>query len=349
MVGQRRLPGNRRRAAGGFSRRARPGVASDRLSWRPAVTQVCTQRRTRRTVVSFAFARGRGPGLPAGRSRPCSRCRRWCPACYGGDFFDRLVDPDATAAFRITKLTLVDPHTYSGDMVLCQDSTATYNQFFAKNIAQFDINTALVLHPLDPAKDSDHRDIVPANCVPGGTLVNCTDKDVPTSSIVTADFNNIEGGTCGNPVAGSLEPRCTQTGASERAQQAHEPLLPQRDDPLAQPRPRADARLPLSNVQISAAYDLERAPSRCWSRACCSASSPPASAMSSIGSAQRRPLRALVGARRRRRLQGRPSTTSTPSRLPKDGVWMYFNFTAERVAWSSESDPIPGDSTSTSL
>jgi hypothetical protein len=109
-----------------------------------------------------AHARPRSPG-PA---RAAALLLLAAPTCYGGDFFNSLVDPDATAAFRITQLTLVDPHTYSGDMVLCQDSTATYNQLFFENIDSFDINTTLVLHPLDPAADNGTTlDIVPANCI----------------------------------------------------------------------------------------------------------------------------------------------------------------------------------------
>ena len=76
----------------------------------------------------------RGPAGPRPRQHAAALLLLAVSACYDGDFFGRLVDPDATAAFRITELTLIDPHTFSGDMVLCQDSTATYNQLFAENI-----------------------------------------------------------------------------------------------------------------------------------------------------------------------------------------------------------------------
>ncbi len=269
------------------------------------------------------------------------------PACYAGDFFDRLVDPDATAAFRITQLTLVDPHTYSGDMVLCQDSTATYNQLFAENIRIFDINTTLVLHPLDPAKDSETTvDIVPANCVPGGTLVNCTDKDVPDESIVSADFNNSEGGTCGNPVAGTLNP-AYQTGAGELNKPTSpcflSALIPSLSLQLA-----PTLGLPLSNVQIYAAYDLSEPDKQKLVQGVLFGFLPSSVAMGSIGvlnGAPFVPWSVLAGGDGCKATVDDIDTVS----LPKDGVWMYFNFTAERVAWSSESDPIPGDSTSTSL
>lgn len=269
------------------------------------------------------------------------------PACYAGDFFDRLVDPDATAAFRITQLTLVDPHTYSGDMVLCQDSTATYNQLFAENIRIFDINTTLVLHPLDPAKDSETTvDIVPANCVPGGTLVNCTDKDVPPASIVSADFNNSEGGTCGNPVAGTLNPAYQTDSAALNKPTSPcflSALIPSLSLQLA-----PTLGLPLSNVQIYAAYDLTKPDKQKLVQGVLFGFLPSSVAMGSIGvlnGAPFVPWSVLAGGDGCKTTVDDIDTVS----LPKDGVWMYFNFTAERVAWSSESDPIPGDSTSTSL
>jgi hypothetical protein len=266
-------------------------------------------------------------------------------SCYGGDFFNRLVDPDATAAFRITQLTLVDPHTYSGDMVLCQDSTATYNQLFTENITSFDINTTLVLHPLDPARDSETTlDIVPANCVPGGALVNCTDKDVPPESIVSAEFNNSEGGTCGNPVAGTLNPTY-QAGAGALNKPTSpcflSALIPSLSLQLA-----PTLGLPLSNVQIYAAYDLEK-PQKLV-EGVLFGFLPSSTAMASIGvlnGAPFVPWSVLAGGNGCKTTVDDIDTVS----LPKDGVWMYFNFTAERVAWSSESEPLPGDSTSTTF
>ncbi|MBK9757051.1 MAG: hypothetical protein IPO88_26860 [Nannocystis sp.] len=262
-------------------------------------------------------------------------------SCYAGDFFDRLVDPDATAAFRITELTLVDPHTYSGDMVLCQDSTDTYNQLFAENIGSFDINTTLVLHPLDPSKDTETTlDIVPAKCVPGGALVNCTDKDVPPASIVSADFNNSEGGTCGNPVAGTLNPSYQiGDGALNKPTSPCflSALIPSLSLQLA-----PTLGLPLSNVQIYAAYDL--AEPQKLVQGVLFGFLPSTVAMSSIGvlnGAPFTPWSVLAG--------GNGCKTSVDDidtvAIPKDGVWMYFNFTAERVAWSSASDPPPEDTT----
>jgi hypothetical protein len=287
-----------------------------------------------------AHARPRSPG-PA---RAAALLLLAAPTCYGGDFFNSLVDPDATAAFRITQLTLVDPHTYSGDMVLCQDSTATYNQLFFENIDSFDINTTLVLHPLDPAADNGTTlDIVPANCIDAGTTVNCNDKNVPLTSIVSADFNNSEGGTCGNPVAGTLNPSY-QSGANALNNPTSpcflSALIPSLSLQLA-----PTLGLPLSNVQIYAAYDL-REPQQLV-QGVLFGFLPSSVAMSSIGiinGAPFVPWSVFAGGDGCKTTVDDVDTVS----LPKDGVWMYFNFTAERVAWSSESDPPPGgDSSST--
>ena len=267
------------------------------------------------------------------------------PACYGGAFFDRLVDPDETAAFRIIKLTLVDPHTYSGDMVLCQDSTATYNEFFAKNIAQFDTNTALVLHPLDPRVQLDTTmDIVPAVCVPGATIVNCTDKDVPTSSIITAGFNNIEGGACLAPVAGSLNPLYTG-GTSEPLHAPVSPCLVSAMIPSLSLGLAPTLQLPLSNVQISAAYQLD-GPSQMLVQGVIRGFLPSSVAMSSIGSLNGMPFTpwSVLAGGGGCNLDTSDIDTVT---VPNDGVWMYFNFIAERVAWTSEASADTGASSST--
>ncbi len=254
------------------------------------------------------------------------------PACYGGDFFDRLVDPDATAAFRIVQLTLVDPHTYSGDTVECNDSTSTYNAIFAQNIMQFDTNTTLVLRPLDPKIDRDTlMDIVPAVCVPGDTIVNCTDKGVPAANIITAGFNNIEGGTCLAPVAGSLNP-LYMSGTNEPLHAPRSPCLVSAMIPSLNLSLAPTLQLPLSNVQISAAYQLI-GDSQKLVQGVIRGFLPSSVAMTPIGvlNGPFTPWNLLAGGG-----GCNTDTSDIDTVTPNDGVWMYFNFTAERVAWSAE-------------
>jgi hypothetical protein len=289
------------------------------------VTQVLNQRHS-----GASSSRPHHPSL----SRPALlSLLMQLPACYGGDFFDRLVDPDATAAFRIVQLTLVDPHTYSGDMVECNDSTPTYNAIFAQNIDKFDTNTTLVLRPLDPKVDRDTlMDIVPAVCVPGEAIVNCTDKNVPTEKIITAGFNNIEGGTCLAPVAGSLNP-VYMGGTNEPLHAPRSPCLVSAMIPSLNLNLAPTLSLPLSNVQISAAYQLD-GESQKLVQGVIRGFLPSSVAMSPIGTladAPFTPWGLLAG--------GGGCTLDTSDidtvTVPNDGVWMYFNFTAERVAWTS--------------
>ena len=358
--------------------RACPAVGGDRLSWRSAVTQSSAQARSRgpkspgpghdraEGPVSRSVTRSAGPaagpaaGPSAGPAAGPSGGRlvgRWAGAlllplalatCYSGDFFDRLVDPDATAAFRITRLTLVDPHTYSGDALKCLDSTATFNGFFAESIDSFDVNTTLVLHPLDPSVDSGATmEIVPANCVPGGTLVNCTDKDVPVASIVSAEFNNSVGGTCGNPVAMSLNPDYHVEAASA----LNKPMSPCFLSALIPSLALGLAptlTMTLSNVQIYAAYDLREKPGQLV-EGVLFGFIPVGEAKEVIGTLNSTPFTLwsnLAGGGSCQPNMATPINDLDTVATPGDGVWMYFNFVAERVAWSSASDPEPGATTS---
>lgn len=298
--------------------------------------------------------------VPAQRRTGASSCPRagWSrsalllalvPACYGGDFFDRLVDPDATAAFRITRLALVDPHTYSGDMVSCLDSTATYNQSFAATIASFDINTTLVLHPLNPAVDKDTMmDLVPAACVDGDTIVNCTDKDLLPASIITVGFNNIEGGSCLAPVAESLNPLYS-VPPSEALHEPRSPCFVTAMIPSYVLGLAPTLQLPLSNVQIAAAYELDGEPQKLV-QGVLRGFLPSELAMKPLGTLNGSPFTpwlVLAGGGGCRAPMTDIDDIDTVT-VPRDGVWMYFNFTAERVGWASESSPDP-EPTTTSM
>jgi len=264
--------------------------------------------------------------------------------CYGADFFKRLVDPTDTGAFRITRLTLIDPHVYSGNDVQCMDSSDALNDIFAENIRSFDVNTTLVLHPLDPLVATQTRmEIVPAKCVPGGERVNCTDKDVPIAEIVSADFNNSVGGTCGNPVADSLNPKY-QGGGNEALHQAMSPCFLSAPIPKLGLKLATDVSLPLSNVQIYATYALTEESEELVSGVIFGFV-PASVAMLPIGDLGGGPFvlwSSLSGGGSCKKPQP-PELDDIDTLALEDGVWMYFNFTAERVAWSSEND-MPGTS-----
>ena len=266
-------------------------------------------------------------------------CTLLLGSCYGGDFFNRLVDPTATAAFRITNLTLIDPHTYIGNDLQCEDSTASLNKIFADNIASFDVNTTLVLHPLDPEVDSGAKmEILPAKCVPGEDLVNCTDKDVPLLEIVSADFNNSIGGTCGNPVAMSLNP-AYQGGGNTPLHQAMSPCFLSAPIPKLGLKLALDVTLQLSNAQIYSTYELDGRTQQLVSGVIFGFV-PASVAMMPIGDLSGGPF-ALWSNLAGGGACKPPGIDDIDTLAPENGVWMYFNFTAERVAWSPESD-LPG-------
>lgn len=272
------------------------------------------------------------------------------PGCYGGDFFDRLVDPTATAAFRITSLTLVDPHAFTGNDLECSDFTATLNKYFAQDIDSFDVNTTLVLRPLDPAIDSGATmEILPAKCVPGGELVNCTDKDVPPAAIVSASFNNSVGGTCGSPVAGSLNPQY-MTPESEALHQATSPCFVSAPIPALSLQLTKSAHLPLSNVQIYASYSIE---GKLQEQELVSgvlfgfvSTSVAMTSIGDVGGASLVPYAVLRDGGGCHPI-GKDKLGDIDTLDPEDGVWMYFNFTAQRAAWSSKPEPgaMTGDPT----
>lgn len=268
-------------------------------------------------------------------------------SCYGGDFFNRLVDPTATAAFRITNLTLIDPHTYTGNDLQCGDSTAALNEIFADNIISFDVNTTLVLHPLDPKVDSGAKmEILPAKCVPGEDLVNCTDKDVPKLEIVSADFNNSIGGTCGNPVAMSLNP-AYQGGGNTPLHQAMSPCFLSAPIPKLGLKLALDVTLQLSNAQIYSTYNIEGRKQQLVSGVIFGFV-PASVAMMPIGDLSGGPFvlwSNLAGGGACKP----PGINDIDTLAPENGVWMYFNFAAERVAWSPKIDPpgTTGDPTTT--
>ena len=280
---------------------------------------------------------------------PRRRPGRWTAAigllltagCYSGDFFDRLVDPDETAAFRITGLALVDPHTYSGDALKCQDSTATFNQIFAENINGFNTNTTLVLHPLDPAVgEGTTMEIVRAMCVKGSP-VNCTDKDIPLETIVAADFNNSEGGACGNPVAQSLNDDY-HVDSGRALNQPTSPCFLSALIPSLSLQLAPMLSLPLSNVQIYAAYNLDTKPRpQQLVQGVILGFLPSAVAQTSIGTLNGAPFipwNFFAGGSGCQPDLADPIDDIDTVALPKDGVWMYFNFTAERVAWAAAAD-----------
>jgi hypothetical protein len=269
-------------------------------------------------------------------------------ACYSGDFFDRLEGPDVVAAFRITSLTLIDPHFYTGDAIKCDDATSAYNQTWNDHLDAFEIHPTLVMSPLDPRVETATKlQIVPARCIAVGEDVNCDDVGVQPVDIVEVIFNNsLQGGMCGGPVMGSTNPDYA-IDQFEPLSTPESPcflsaLIPGLKLPLG-----PSFRLPLSNVQISAAYDLEVdeedpldkqrlieglivgfLPTNVGKSVTLGTLGP--------GPGPFVPWNVIAGAASCKTTIDDVDTAI----VSHDGVWIYFNFTAERVAWSSGAPPM---------
>jgi hypothetical protein len=264
-------------------------------------------------------------------------------ACYDGDFFDRLVDPDILAAFRITTLTLIDPHFYSGAAV-CDDSTNEYNEIWTAHLDAFEINPTMVLSPLDPAIETATKmQVVPATCIATEEAINCTDSEALPEDIIEATFSNsLQGGICGGPIMGSQNPKYMDEELYEQLSAPVSPcflsaLIPSLKLPLG-----PMLRLPLSNVQISATYSLEAVPQQLIHGIIVGflPSEQGALTLGTLNGALLRPYDVIAGADSCQPDLANPIDDIDTVAMPRDGVWVYFNFTAERVAWSPASAPM---------
>ena len=267
-------------------------------------------------------------------------------ACYSGDFLERLVDPDVVAAFRITRLTLIDPHFYTGDAIKCDDATSAYNQTWNDHLDAFEIHPTLVISPLDPRVETATKlQIVPAKCIAVGEDVNCNDVGVLPADIVEVIFNNsLQGGMCGGPVMGSTNPDYT-IDQFEPLSTPESPcflsaLIPALKLPLG-----PSFRLPLSNVQISAAYDLETDEDNPMDKQQLVEGLIVGFLPTNVGKNEMLgtlnnlpfvPWNVIAGAASCKTTIDDVDTAI----VSHDGVWIYFNFTAERVAWSSGATPM---------
>lgn len=273
--------------------------------------------------------------------------------CYSNNYLDGLCEntgycpeppPESPVAFRITKLELVDPHTYTFDMALglCTDSTATLNSFIATGIKNFEVSNTLVLRPLDPDSLVAKLQFVSALCIPGDPT-NCTDRMASPMLNVSTDAFNQQQGSCGGPEPNSLN--ADYTGL-HRPQgpclvSAQLDLVPLRLG--AQPG-LIPLDIRLNEVKIAAAYAVDDPPQRLI-QGTIKGFIPAANAMVSAGQVNGNdfvPWNLLAGG-----MGCQIDAMDVFSDLDNhgtygQGVWMYFNFTAERVQWATDvPEPTP--------
>jgi hypothetical protein len=274
-------------------------------------------------------------------------------ACYNNEYLDGLCantgvcpdpPPESPVAFRITSLELVDPHTYTFDTVLgvCTDSTATLNGFIAQGIADYDVSNVLVLRPLDPKSAVAKLQFVSALCI-AGEPTNCTDRMVAGTHTVDADAFNREAGSCGG-----TEPNSLNSAYDAPAQPPAPCIVSQRISGtpvrLAAQTGMTPLDLALVEVEIAAAYAVDGEPQKLVQGAL-RGFMPAAAAMMPAGQANGIsfvPWNVLAGG-----AGCQVDAMNTFSDIDNhgfygQGVWMYFNFTAERVQWATDRpEPMP--------
>jgi hypothetical protein len=273
--------------------------------------------------------------------------------CYSNRYLDDLCQntgycppppPESPVAFRITSLELVDPHTYTFDTVLglCTDSTATLNGFIAQSIAAYEVSNTLVLRPLDVDSAVVKLQYVSALCIDGDPTA-CTDKMASPTHTVDVDAFNLKTGACGEAAPNSLNPMYDPPAQSMSpcivsAQIAGTPLR------LAAQPGMLPLDLALAEVEIAAAYAVDEEPQRLI-QGSIRGFMPAATAMISAGQANGIsfvPWNVLAGGAGCQIDAMNAFSDIDNHGSYGQGVWMYFNFTAERVQWSTDRpEPMP--------
>ena len=113
------------------------------------------------------------------------------------------------AAFRITQLTLVDPHVYAQLVSMdpeppCIDGTTYLNDtLLAQSIADGSIDIVAVFPNLDIEASEVDVSLRPAECEPAAAPTMCTDLDPPAGALETT-ADNIQSGECYLPDPATL-------------------------------------------------------------------------------------------------------------------------------------------------
>ncbi|MDC0718249.1 hypothetical protein [Nannocystis bainbridge] len=267
--------------------------------------------------------------------------------CYSSDYLEGLCantgvcpdpPPESPVAFRITSLELVDPHTYTFDPVLgvCTDSTATLNGFIAQGIADYDVSNVLVLRPLDLKSAVAKLQFVSALCI-AGSPTNCTDRMIAGTHTVDIDAFNREAGACGNTEPNSLNaaydaPPRPPAPCLVSAKIAGTPVR------LAAQAGMTPLDLALVEVEIAAAYAIDGQPQKLV-QGVLRGFMPAATAMLAAGQANGIsfvPWNVLAGGAGCQADAMNTFSDIDNHGLYGQGVWMYFNFTAERVQWATD-------------
>lgn len=314
-----------------------------------------------------------GAALPAPR-RPQSTARlralavatAWAlgavAGCYNDDYLDGLCArtntcPVSRVAFHVTALELVDPHSYSFDEVIgvCDDSTDDFNKLLSDNIAAFAVGHALVLRPLDLGSEKVQLQFTAADCfnddmAEGATV--CSDRNIePALSTNSTTFNFTTAmmsatDACDIQKVNSTNPDYTAPAKPGLPCLRSEPI-PTMTLRLSRQPGMTPLEFELVDVEIAATYAVEQAPQRLIEGSLrgfmtTAKAMVPAGQVNGVDFV---PWKVLAGG------DGcQPDAMSVISDLDihptlGQGVWMYFNFTAESVKWDTDVPEGPSGTT----
>lgn len=275
--------------------------------------------------------------------------------CYSDSYLDQLCArtntcPVSRVAFHVTSLELVDPHTYSFDSVIgvCDDSTDDFNKLLADNIASFSVGHAIVLRPLDLGSEKVNLQFTAADCfnddMTDGSKV-CSDRNTePTLSTYSTASNFTAAMTaapdaCDIVEVNSLNPDYTAP-SSPGLPCLRSAALPTVNLRLSRQPGMSPLEFELLDVEIAATYAVDQTPQKLIQGTLrgfmtTAKTMVPAGQVNGIDFV---PYKVLVGGDG----QGCNPDPDNPINdfdihpTLGQGVWMYFNFTAESVKWDTD-------------
>lgn len=280
--------------------------------------------------------------------------------CYSDAYLDGLCARTNTCAisrvaFHITTLELVDPHSYTfdTDLSVCDDSTDDFNTLLAQSIADFSVGHAIVVRPLDLSLETIKLQFVAADCfkddMTDGSTV-CSDRNTPsyldnnTSATNYTAASMPPAGACDVVETNSLNPTYVSPSQPDLPCLRSAPL-PSLTLRLAAQQGMTPLEFELSDVEIAAGYAIDEQPQRLL-KGTLRGFMTTAQTMATAGN-DFVPWNVLAGG-----LGCQPDPDNAISDLDihptlGQGVWMYFNFTAESVKWDTDvPDGAPGASSS---
>lgn len=273
--------------------------------------------------------------------------------CYSDNYLDGLCArtntcPVSRVAFHVTSLELVDPHSYSFDEVIgvCDDSTDDFNKLLANNIDGFAVGHAIVVRPLDLGSEKVQLQFTAADCfnddMTDGSTV-CSDRNIePALSTTGAAFNFTSAmmsaaDACDIEKINSTNPDYTPPAKPGLPCLRSEPI-PTMTLRLSRQPGMTPLEFELVDVELAATYAVEQTPQQLV-QGTLRGFMTTAKAMVPAGQVNGVdfiPWKVLAGG------DGcQPDMMAVISDLDihptlGQGVWMYFNFTAESVKWDTD-------------